>query len=940
MPDSLMSWGHSSMISNVKRLFKKGPLSPSSKDKQSSSADNSSKGLSSYESSSNGHSNSRGPSGTHSSNGHSSKGRESVSNGHSGSRGTCQLRKYLPNGQAGGHPSPQNSFSSNGHSSINQLFPTSPRATGFEDFYAARSMSPRPGSPARSKGSKSGAKPATDPLLKAMQVLGATKDELCDYTKSDVGECSGSPDDGYDSCTSDDTGDEESYVDDQPIYIKSEIPSSFEFHRPAKVIQDVADLSEARTSPRKNSELELRKASFQFGQMSVAPGASIKSGEDVLLETHEPVPTPTISTTTLLTMRSLPEQFFGHVSNGHMSPGGNRTAGGSSRPSREFSVDNRRIPSPPQNEVNRYPAQSHSPRSNVKLSNGPQSPRSQCSPRGTTWAQNGSHSPEGRSWGSSSSARGRQEGSWGSNGSASPQWGYNGYPSPDGGLRSDRICIQGHPLPAPPPSSSPQHPLYVPTAGRSAIHVESPRQVALRERSAQGFGHRVNSPSSQHVPPRMTRILSPVVSPLPSPPRSPLPSPRPLTLPFSPRSPLPAPPQPLSRYPSPPRSPSRAPRIPTKWAKIRQIGTGSFGTVHEAMNLDDGSFFAVKISRGETITPEIQKEIEVLSYLKHPNVVQYFGTGQEDGHMCIFLELMQNSLQSIIKHFQLMNCTIDETLISTYTRQILQGLEYLHKTNTIHRDIKCANILVDKDGQVKLADFGLAKEVGQLNPATSCKGTPYFMAPEILKPDKTEKKGYGLPVDIWSLGCTVLEMADGKPPWSGTTGFSWFFLLFKGELPPIPQHLSPACVDFIKKCLQFKPEDRPTASDLLRHPFVANAPTTVASAATMISSYRLRSVPESPPPAAVWRNGPHSDQAQSRSSGFTQPATVQKSTGFPPSPDNRPKLQRCHRLERTLSRSYSNPCIDTRELQEAIHAPRTPPPASTTSDYGRNYHAW
>eukprot|EP00249_Psilotum_nudum_P019080 c27091_g1_i2 orf=548-1243(-) len=193
---------------------------------------------------------------------------------------------------------------------------------------------------------------------------------------------------------------------------------------------------------------------------------------------------------------------------------------------------------------------------------------------------------------------------------------------------------------------------------------------------------------------------------------------------------------------------------------------------------------------------------------------------QENGCFCIFLELVRmGSLESILRKYGY----LEEQVIRIYTRQILYGLEYLHQRNTIHRDIKCANILVDVNGQVKLADFGVAKRV-DLSVAASCKGTPLYMAPEVMK---SGQKRYGLLADIWSLGCTVLEMADGKPPWSNLQGFGFYFKVNGGELPPIPEHLSAEAKSFILSCLRLNPVDRPTASELLQHPFVANAPTSV-----------------------------------------------------------------------------------------------------------------
>ncbi|XP_024374811.1 uncharacterized protein [Physcomitrium patens] len=291
-----------------------------------------------------------------------------------------------------------------------------------------------------------------------------------------------------------------------------------------------------------------------------------------------------------------------------------------------------------------------------------------------------------------------------------------------------------------------------------------------------------------------------------------------LTPPASPR------PHKLTPPPSPYHATSSAmnlerldvPKPPQRWKMGQLIGSGSFGSVYEGWNLDDGSFFAVKVSSIDNVSSEIHQEVAMLSKLKHPNIVQYYGTTTEDGNICIFLELVKmGSLEKIMKKFD----AFDEVLIRLYTRQILKGLEYLHSRNTVHRDIKCANILVDSDGQVKLADFGLAKQMKE-SMASSVKGSPYYMAPEILAPQHS-KRPYGLPVDIWSLGCTVIEMADGKPPWGAFQGYGFVFNVVKGVLPPIPEHLSDKAKDFISQCLRKRPEDRPTVKELLLHPFVA-----------------------------------------------------------------------------------------------------------------------
>jgi len=264
--------------------------------------------------------------------------------------------------------------------------------------------------------------------------------------------------------------------------------------------------------------------------------------------------------------------------------------------------------------------------------------------------------------------------------------------------------------------------------------------------------------------------------------------------------------------------PVSSPKCPRNWTLGKVLGKGSFGTVYEGLNTDDGSFFAVKVSDEETTGPEIQQEVDVLRRLNHPNIVRYLGSSVKDGHLCIFLELGKDSLRSVLNKYK----RFEENLIRIYTRQILQGLEYLHQQNTVHRDIKCSNILVYPNGQVKLADFGVAKQMSQ-SLANSCKGTLLYMAPEMIEPPPDSRR-YGLEVDIWSLGCTIIEMADGKGPWSHLKGFSFFFKVSQGELPPIPELLSSEAKDFIRRCLKWKPEERANVSELLHHPFVTNAP--------------------------------------------------------------------------------------------------------------------
>ncbi|KAL5060992.1 hypothetical protein RYX36_032596 [Vicia faba] len=277
---------------------------------------------------------------------------------------------------------------------------------------------------------------------------------------------------------------------------------------------------------------------------------------------------------------------------------------------------------------------------------------------------------------------------------------------------------------------------------------------------------------------------------------------------------------------SPPIPKENVPQI--RWRKGELIGCGAFGHVYVGMNLDSGELLAVKQvliaassaskEKAQAHVKELEEEVKLLKDLSHPNIVRYLGTVREEDTLNILLEFVPGgSISSLLGKFG----AFPEAVIRTYTKQILLGLEYLHKNGIMHRDIKGANILVDNKGCIKLADFGASKQVVELatmSGAKSMKGTPYWMAPEVIL-----QTGHSFSADIWSVGCTVIEMATGKPPWSQQYQQEVAALFHIGTTkshPPIPDHLSAGAKDFLLKCLQKEPILRLSASELLQHPFV------------------------------------------------------------------------------------------------------------------------
>ncbi|KAK1310863.1 Mitogen-activated protein kinase kinase kinase NPK1 [Acorus calamus] len=179
-----------------------------------------------------------------------------------------------------------------------------------------------------------------------------------------------------------------------------------------------------------------------------------------------------------------------------------------------------------------------------------------------------------------------------------------------------------------------------------------------------------------------------------------------------------------------------------RWRKGELIGCGAFGRVYMGMNLDSGELLAIKQvlipannaskEKAQVHIKELEEEVKLLKNLSHPNIVRYLGTAREEETLNILLEFVPGgSISSLLGKFG----SFPESVIKMYTKQLLHGLEYLHRNGIIHRDIKGANILVDNKGRIKLADFGASKQVVELATVTgakSMKGTPYWMAPEVI----------------------------------------------------------------------------------------------------------------------------------------------------------------------------------------------------------------
>mmetsp|Transcript_8318 Transcript_8318/g.19151 ORF Transcript_8318/g.19151 Transcript_8318/m.19151 type:complete len:666 (-) Transcript_8318:10-2007(-) len=256
------------------------------------------------------------------------------------------------------------------------------------------------------------------------------------------------------------------------------------------------------------------------------------------------------------------------------------------------------------------------------------------------------------------------------------------------------------------------------------------------------------------------------------------------------------------------------------------LGSGSFGSVYKCLDSTTGALFAVKevpLAGRDCTQSRVQallREVQVLSRLEHPNVIRYYGAESTAQVLCIFVEFVSGgSLASYVERFG----PLKERVVRLYLRQLLGGLHYLHAEGVVHRDIKPANVLVDANGTCKLADFGCAEMLSEIaSDAPKVTGTPNFMAPEVA-----QRAGHGREADIWSLGCTVLEVCTGLAPWSHISQpETTLFLLKRGGIPEIPDTLSSEAQLFIKSCLVVDASNRLTVAKLLEHPFASPAPTT------------------------------------------------------------------------------------------------------------------
>lgn len=267
-----------------------------------------------------------------------------------------------------------------------------------------------------------------------------------------------------------------------------------------------------------------------------------------------------------------------------------------------------------------------------------------------------------------------------------------------------------------------------------------------------------------------------------------------------------------------------------QWELLESIGEGTYGEVFKARNIQTGQYAAVKVMESiNEVIEEIEEEYMILRDLSnHPNLPKFHGIFMkkynEEDQLWLVLELCSNgSVTDLAKSLIKMGLKLEEAMIAHILRQTLLALEHLHKHHVMHRDVKGHNILITENGTIKLVDFGvsahLKNSVGRRNTSV---GTPFWMAPEVIACEQQMEYDYDCRADIWSLGITAIELADGEPPLSELHPMRALFKIPRNPSPTLrnPKEWTNEYNDFIKRCLVKDFERRPTVEELLRHPFL------------------------------------------------------------------------------------------------------------------------
>lgn len=292
-----------------------------------------------------------------------------------------------------------------------------------------------------------------------------------------------------------------------------------------------------------------------------------------------------------------------------------------------------------------------------------------------------------------------------------------------------------------------------------------------------------------------------------------------------------------------------------KYQKLQRIGEGTYGVVYKAKHREHGTILALKRIRLESEDEGVPctaiREISLLKELNHPNIVRLYDVIHTERKLTLVFEFLDQDLKKFIDSC---NGKMEPNAIKSFMYQLLKGIMYCHQHLILHRDLKPQNLLINEEGELKLADFGLARAFGiPVRSYTHEVVTLWYRAPEVLM----ESTRYSTPLDIWSCGCIFAEMSTGRPLFPGSGDQDQLVRIFKilgtpntaiwpsiqdtpafkrgFDMPNHPQQplagavptLCPQGIDLLEKILLYEPSHRLSAKDAMAHPYFDDLPASV-----------------------------------------------------------------------------------------------------------------
>nr|KAF6481227.1 NIMA related kinase 1 [Molossus molossus] len=257
-----------------------------------------------------------------------------------------------------------------------------------------------------------------------------------------------------------------------------------------------------------------------------------------------------------------------------------------------------------------------------------------------------------------------------------------------------------------------------------------------------------------------------------------------------------------------------------KYVKLQKIGEGSFGKAILVKSAEDGRQYVIKeinISRmSNKEREESRREVAVLANMKHPNIVQYRESFEENGSLYIVMDYCEGG--DLFKRINAQKGILfQEDQILDWFVQICLALKHVHDRKILHRDIKSQNIFLTKDGTIQLGDFGIARVLNStVELARTCIGTPYYLSPEIC-----ENKPYNNKSDIWALGCVLYEMCTLKHAFEAGNMKNLVLKIISGSFPPVSLHYSFDLRCLLSQLFKRNPRDRPSVNSILEKGFIA-----------------------------------------------------------------------------------------------------------------------